>query len=182
MRVVDTIIGSGWIAFWIYWLAAATRTKPGHNRWGRFGALRIGVIVVVIVLVRIGLLRGHPATTDPWLLGIGVVIFAAGLAFAIWARTYLGRNWGMPMTEKEEPELITGGPYRMIRHPIYTGIILGMIGTCIAISLYGLIVVALVGGYFIYSATAEERIMTKRFPDRYPKYVRSSKMLIPVII
>lgn len=181
MRVVDTIIGVGWIAFWIYWLAAATRVKSGRSRWGRFAAVRIALVVLVIVLIRAGPLKHRAATTDPWLLAIGLVLFAAGLSLAIWARLYLGRNWGMPMTEKDDPELVTSGPYRMIRHPIYTGIILAMIGTTIAISPYGLVAVALIGGYFVYSAITEERIMSRRFPSRYPIYVQSSKMLIPYV-
>jgi protein-S-isoprenylcysteine O-methyltransferase Ste14 len=116
------------------------------------------------------------------LQGIGLTVFFLGLALAVWARLYLGRNWGMPMSQKADPELITTGPYHVIRHPIYSGIILALIGTTIATSLYLLVAVVLIGGYFVYSATAEERYMTGRFPDTYPRYKRSSKMLIPFIL
>lgn len=85
----------------------------------------------------------------------------------------------MPMSEKADPELVTTGPYRSVRHPIYSGIILAMIGTAIAVSLYWLIAVALIGAYFIYSAVMEERHMASVFPDAYPKYKRSTKMMIP---
>jgi protein-S-isoprenylcysteine O-methyltransferase Ste14 len=87
----------------------------------------------------------------------------------------------MPMSQKAAPELVTAGPYHSIRHPIYTGIILAMIGTTIAVSLYWLVAAVLIGGYFIFSATVEERSMTERFPDSYPAYKRSTKMLIPFI-
>ena len=63
----------------------------------------------------------------PWLLGTSRAVFVLGLALAVWARVYLGRNWGMPMSAKADPELVTTGPYRRIRHPIYTGVILGMV-------------------------------------------------------
>ena len=88
----------------------------------------------------------------------------------------------MPMSQKTDAELVTNGPYRFIRNPIYSGIILAMIGTTIAVSLYWLIAAVLAGAYFIYSATVEARDMAARFPDTYPEYKRSTKMLIPFIV
>jgi protein-S-isoprenylcysteine O-methyltransferase Ste14 len=76
---------------------------------------------------------------------------------------------------------VTTGPYSTVRHPIYSGIILAMIGTTVAVSLYWLVAVVLLGAYFIYSAVIEERYMAGRFPDAYPKYKQSTKMLIPFI-
>jgi protein-S-isoprenylcysteine O-methyltransferase Ste14 len=95
---------------------------------------------------------------------------------------FLGRNWGLPMTQKADPELVTSGPYRTIRHPIYTGMLLALVGTAVAVSLYWLIAVALLGAYLVYSSLMEERYMAKRFPDSYPDYKRSTKMLIPFIL
>jgi protein-S-isoprenylcysteine O-methyltransferase Ste14 len=85
------------------------------------------------------------------------------------------------MSQKTDPDLITSGPYHLVRHPIYTGILTAGIGTAVALSWVWLIVVAISGAYFIYSATNEERYMTTQFPDAYPAYKRSSKMLIPFI-
>jgi len=85
------------------------------------------------------------------------------------------------MSQKADPELVTTGPYSKIRHPIYSGIILAMIGTTIAVSLYWLVAVALLGAYFAYSAIVEERFMADRFPGSYPEYKRSTNMLIPFI-
>lgn len=182
MHVVDIIILVGWVAFWIFWLAASVGVKAGQTRWARFAGIRVVIILVILLLVRVRALKGHVTTaTDPWLQGIGLAIFILGLALAIWARVYLGRNWGMPMSQKADPELVTTGPYRSIRHPIYSGIILAMIGTTIAVSLYWLVAVVLIGAYFTYSAITEERFMADRFPDSYPEYKRSTKMLIPFI-
>ena len=181
MHVVDVVIFAVWLAFWIYWLAASIGVKAGQTQWTRFAGARVGLILVVLLLVRAGVLKGHSAVSDPWLQGIGLAVFLLGLALAIWARVYLGRNWGMPMSQKADPELVTTGPYRSIRHPIYSGIILAMIGTTMAVSLYWLAAVVLVGAYFAYSATMEERFMAGRFPDSYPEYKRSTKMLIPFI-
>src|SRR6202011_5591919 len=107
---------------------------------------------------------------------VGLIVVVLGLGLAIWARRYLGRNWGMPMTQKLDPELVTTGPYRQVRHPIYTGIILAMVGTAIAVSVYALIPVLVLGAYFAYSARTEERYLAEQFPDSYPPYQRSTKM------
>ena len=182
MHVIDIVIFAGWVAFWIYWLAASIGVKAGQSRWARFAAFRIGVILVILLLLRVRGHKGHATvTTDPWLQGIGLAVFLLGLALAIWARLYLGRNWGMPMSQKVDPELVTTGPYRRVRHPIYSGIILAMIGTTIAVSLYWLAAVVFIGAYFLYSAIVEERLMARLFPDSYPDYKRSTKMLIPFI-
>jgi protein-S-isoprenylcysteine O-methyltransferase Ste14 len=182
MRVVDLVILVGWLAFWIYWLAASADAKAGTTRWGRFAGLRIGIILVVLLLLRLRLAKGHAAVSNPWLWGIGLAHFVLGLALAVWARIYIGRNWGMPMSTKEEPELVTTGPYHAIRHPIYSGMILAMIGTAIAVSWYWVIAVGVLGAYFLYSAVHEERYMTEQFPATYPDYKRSTKMLVPFIL
>jgi len=185
MPVIAIIIGAGWVAFWIYWLAMSFGAKAGQNRWARFAGVRVAAIVIVLLLVR---LRGFSknsstsVTHDAWLEGIGIALWVLGLALAVWARVYLGRNWGMPMSRKQDPELVTTGPYRKVRHPIYSGIILGFIGTAVAVSLYWLIAVAAIGAYFIYSATVEERNMSREFPDTYPPYKKSTKMLIPYVL
>jgi protein-S-isoprenylcysteine O-methyltransferase Ste14 len=183
MHVVDVIILAGWVAFWIFWLAASVGVKAGQTRWARFAGIRVVVILVILLLVRVRALNGHvTVANDPWLQGIGLAVFILGLALAIWARLYLGRNWGMPMSQKADPELVTTGPYRSIRHPIYSGIILAMIGTTIAVSLYWLAAVILLGAYFVYSAIVEERNMAQLFPGSYPQYKRSTKMLVPFIL
>jgi protein-S-isoprenylcysteine O-methyltransferase Ste14 len=179
VRAVDIFISVGWLAFWIYWLVASTGAKAGRGRWTQFAGFRVGIVLVVLLLLRV--LNGHEVTSNPWLLGIGTVIFVLGLALAVWARICIGRNWGMPMSRKHEPELVTSGPYHTIRHPIYAGIILAMAGTTIAVTLYWFIAVAALGVYFSASAVTEERYLTEQFPDAYPEYKHSTKMLIPYV-
>ena len=183
MYVIDTVIFICWVVFWIYWLAASASAKAGRTRWAWFAGVRVVAILIILVLVRLRVFKGHgTVTNDPWLQGVGLAIFLLGLALAVWARVYLGRNWGMPMSEKADPELVTTGPYSTIRHPIYSGIILAMAGTAIAVSPYWLIAVVLLGAYFLYSATREERYMAGIFPDAYPRYKQETKMLIPFIV
>jgi protein-S-isoprenylcysteine O-methyltransferase Ste14 len=181
MKKVEFIFAAGWAAFWLYWLVASFSMRRGRVLWPR--ALRIGAVIVVValVLIRLGVFRDHSLNTDPLRAGLGLVDFAFGLGFAIWARVHIGDNWGTPMTQKEEPELVTSGPYQLVRHPIYSGILFAGVGTAVALSWPWLIAVALAGMYFLYSATVEERYLTEQFPDAYPTYKRSTKMLVPFI-
>ena len=184
MRAVELVFAVGWAAFWIYWIIAAFSTKSakrGRISWARELRVRAVIFVLTLVLIRLGAFRDHGLGTDPWRAGAGLVLFAAGLAFSIWARINIGHNWGGPMSQKNDAELVTSGPYRLVRHPIYSGILVGFIGTALALDWSWLIVVALAGVYFIYSAVAEERNLTKQFPDTYPAYKRSTKMLVPFI-
>ena len=180
MHAVDVAFGVGWLLFWGYWLASASGVKSGRSQWGRFAGFRLLLWVIIFVLARALPFRPH-ANHSPWMAAVGLVLFVMGLGLAIWARINLGRNWGMPMTEKDDPELVTSGPYRWIRNPIYSGLILAMIGTAIGVSVDWLVVVALVGGYFVYSAIMEQRFMAEKFPATYPAYRASTKMLIPFV-
>jgi protein-S-isoprenylcysteine O-methyltransferase Ste14 len=169
-----------WVLFWIYWLVSAAGAKEG-SRTRR--ARPPGLLIAVLALVLLRVFRaGSLAVDDPIPQALGMVLFLAGLGLAVWARVYLGRNWGMPMTQKDEPELVTQGPYRVVRHPIYSGILLAMLGTSLATDLYWLIAVIVLGVYFIYSARVEERLMAASFPVAYPTYRAKTKMLIPFVL
>ena len=182
MRAVELVLALAWGAFWLYWLAAAFSMKRGRIPWSRELGIRVVIVAVVFVLVRVGAFRHQGRNTEAWRAGLGLVLLAVGLAFAIWARVHIGRNWGMPMTQKDQPDLVTSGPYAHVRHPIYAGILLAVVGTAVAIAWIWLIAAALAAAYFIYSATAEERYMAKQFPDTYLAYKLSTKMLIPFLL
>ncbi|MGH8980797.1 MAG: methyltransferase family protein [Acidimicrobiales bacterium] len=181
MHAVEILFAVGWGVFWLYWLIAAFSMKRGHVPWSREIGIRVVIVVIAIALAHAGVFRDRGMNTAAWRAGLGLAIFVGGLAFAVWARLHLGRNWGTPMTRKEEPELVTSGPYRLVRHPIYSGILVAGIGTAVALIWLWLLAVLLVGAYFVYSATVEERYMTERFPDSYPGYKRSTKMLVPFV-
>ena len=181
LRGVELVFAVGWGVFWLYWLVAASSMKKGRVLWSRELGIRAVIAVVVILLIRLGAFRHHGLNTEPWRAGLGLVTFALGLGFAIWARVHIGRNWGTPMTQKDEPELVTSGPYHLVRHPIYSGILVAGLGTAVALSWLWLTAVVLAGVYFVYSATVEEGYMTEQFPDTYPAYKRSTKMLVPFV-
>ena len=156
LRTVVLIL---WGLFWLYWLVAAVGAKQGV-RTRRFRAP--GLLAIVGIVLTRAFNTQTLAVHGVILQVVGMVVFVSGLGLAVWARIYLGRNWGMPMTKKEEPELVTSGPYRYVRHPIYSGLLLAVLGTALATNLYWLIALVVVGAYFIYSATVEERLMTAR--------------------
>jgi protein-S-isoprenylcysteine O-methyltransferase Ste14 len=181
MHAVELVFAIGWGAFWIYWIAAAFSMKRGRVPLARELRIRVVIAVCVIILLRFGAFRGGDLNTNPWRAGFGLVLFAFGLGFAIWARRHIGRNWGTPMSQKDDPELVTSGPYHLVRHPIYSGILLAGVGTAVALSWMWLVAAMLAGVYFVYSATVEERYLTEQFPDTYPVYRHSTKMLVPLI-
>jgi protein-S-isoprenylcysteine O-methyltransferase Ste14 len=180
MNALKTAIAIAWVIFWIYWLASAIGVKEGRTSRRRIPLNGLSALAVLLLLrvFRGGSLAVH----SPVLGAIGAVVFAAGIALAIWARVHLGHNWGMPMTQKAEPELVTSGPYRYVRHPIYSGLLAGLLGTALATNLIGLIIVVILGGYFYYSASVEEKNLTATFPTAYPAYRTNTKMLIPFVL
>jgi protein-S-isoprenylcysteine O-methyltransferase Ste14 len=113
---------------------------------------------------------------------IGALLVGLGIAFAIAARIYIGRNWGMPMSRKENPELVTGGPYAFVRDPIYTGVLTALLGSVIGYGLVWLPILLLSVPYFIYSARREEALMCEQFPAQYPAYMQRTKMLLPFVL
>jgi protein-S-isoprenylcysteine O-methyltransferase Ste14 len=180
MRTLQTAIGSAWIVFWIYWLVAAVGAKAARGGT-RHVPLRGSPALAIVLLFSV--FRGGSLSVHSPVLGvIGVVVFASGIALAIWARVHLGRNWGMPTTQKADPELVTSGPYRFVRHPIYSGLLTGVLGTALATNVVGLLVVGVLGAYFYYAASVEEKNLTATFPTAYPEYRARTKMLIPFIV
>jgi protein-S-isoprenylcysteine O-methyltransferase Ste14 len=180
MHALKTAIAIAWIAFWAYWLASAFGVKEGRADRRRIPLNGLSALAVILLLrVFHG---GSLAVHSPVLGAIGAVVFASGIALAIWARVQLGRNWGMPMTQKDEPDLVTSGPYRFVRHPIYSGLLAAVLGTALTTDLIGMVIVAILGGYFYYSASVEEKNLTATFPTAYPAYRRRTKMLIPLIL
>jgi protein-S-isoprenylcysteine O-methyltransferase Ste14 len=180
MHALKVAVIIAWILFWVYWLVSAFGVKEGRASRRRI-PLNSVTALAVILLLRV-FRSGGLAVHSPVLGAIGAVVFAAGVALAVWARVHLGRNWGMPMTQKDEPELITSGPYRLVRHPIYSGLLAAVLGTALVSNLLGLIIVAILGCYFYYCASVEERNLTATFPTAYPAYRASTKMLVPFVL
>lgn len=180
MTALATSIGVVWAVFWVSWIAVGFTAKRSVRA---VVDVRPRLLIVVAIVVLRVAVHPHGLVVHSIVMQvIGTALFVAGLAFAIWARVHIGRNWGMPMTEKKDGELVTSGPYRLVRNPIYSGVLLAGIGTAIALDLYVLVLVLLIGAYFIYSAKVEEGTMERMFPDVYPAYRDRTKMLIPYLL
>lgn len=187
--IYDTIIAIVWPLFWLYWfISAISAKKSGRYGRGYFGWTRIFIYLGAFIAVRLSNDHGNSwsyRSLMPHSLAVetfGFLLFVSGLLFAVWARLHIGRNWGMPMSQKAEPELVTSGPYALVRHPIYTGILTAIVGTALVISLYWLIIFVLAASYFIFSATKEEVYLVHAFPKTYPDYKRKTKMLLPYLL
>jgi len=180
MQSLKIAVSCAWLVFWIYWLASATTSKESVS--GGWRPRLAGVSAIGVILIA-GVLRDPSlAVHNAILAAIGAVLFVCGIALAVWARLHLGRNWGMPMTQRAEPELVTSGPYRFVRHQIYSGLLIAMLGTALVNNLIGLIVVAVLIAYFYYCGTVEERNLASTFPKAYPEYRSKTKMLIPFLL
>jgi protein-S-isoprenylcysteine O-methyltransferase Ste14 len=182
-----SIIAGLWLLFVVYWAVAAVGAKRNaSSRLWRGGiGLRLVLILLIATVLRSPSLRDFLAEAQRsashsdifgW---TGVALCVLGFGLAISARWYLGSNWGMPMSRKEQPELVTRGPYAFIRHPIYTGLILAMLGSAIGVNISWALMLVPVGAYFIYSARREEAVMLQQFPEQYAAYMARTGMLAP---
>jgi protein-S-isoprenylcysteine O-methyltransferase Ste14 len=181
------IIAGLWLLFVAYWAVAAVGAKrsTGGRRWRREIGPRLVVILLIVAVAQCGTLRQllvetQRSASHSSILGwTGVALCLFGFTLAINARRHLGRNWGLPMSRKEQPELVTSGPYAFIRHPIYTGLILAMLGSAIGVNVFWALLLVPVGAYFIYSARREETVMLQLFPEQYAAYTARTGMLAP---
>jgi protein-S-isoprenylcysteine O-methyltransferase Ste14 len=186
--MTGSLFAALWLIFVAYWAVMGVGAKKNIGaRWRTEVGLRVGIVVLIVLALRLPVFRqalrnAHAYAASASMGVIGVALCALGIGLAIWARAYLGRNWGMPMSRKENPELVTSGPYAYVRHPIYTGMLIAMLGSAIGESPFWSLPLALFGLYFLYSARKEEQLMIEQFPEQYPAYMARTKMLVPFLL
>ena len=180
-----------WLIFMGYWVVTAFGVKKDVQRprlvWVEI-LIRIAFVVAVIAVFNSPYMNGvwrsaqrySPQGNSPQTY-IGLTLCAAGIAFAIWARVHIGRNWSPVPAMKEEHELVTSGPYRYARHPIYTGLLLAMFGTGLVAGLYWYVLFVIFLIMFLIRVRIEEGYMMKLFPTQYPEYRKRVKALIPFV-
>jgi protein-S-isoprenylcysteine O-methyltransferase Ste14 len=158
------------------------RTESRASRLSRSLPILLAIFLLVPRTMRGWLGRDWALPT--WtLFGVGVALVAAGLVFTVWARRALGANWSARVTIKESHEIVRAGPYRWIRHPIYTGILLAFLGCAIARPEWrGVVAVALVVVSYWRKLRLEERWLSETFGARYAEYRRTTWALIPFLI
>lgn len=174
MLSIDTqhLIIDTWLVYTVVWFTAGLTTKRRNKSVKRRLRLPFGLIIFAVIFLTYGQidrtwlgLRLLPSAS--WLVLPGIVLTFAGMALALWARVHLGRNWGLPATMRVGHELVTSGPYAYIRHPIYWGVDVALVGTALAI---GNVVVFLIAAVFIvrfwWAARVENGLLVRQFGEQ----------------
>jgi len=184
--VYQNLISTLWLLWLAIWTLFAFRTKRVvrvENLASRLshlvplgigaGLLSSGSFAGPLMATRI-----YPPTDRTF--WFGAVLVALGLSFAIWARVHLAGNWSGTVTLKQGHDLIRSGPYRLTRHPIYTGILLAVLGSAIALAEWrGIVALALIALAFLRKIDIEEGFLTARFGEAYTRYRAEVPALIP---
>ncbi|MGO1076737.1 methyltransferase family protein [Inquilinus sp. CA228] len=177
-----------WVAWWIYWHLAAFGTKPTRRTESVASRLShiLPLVLAVVLFIRPGM--AGPALGAPILAYqpgfdiAGALLVAAGLGFAVWARLHLAGNWSGTVTLKQDHELVRSGPYALVRHPIYTGLLLAAVGTVVAIDRWSAVLaLALMAAAFLRKIVIEERFMADAFGPAYAAYSRATARLVPFL-
>lgn len=185
MSAPGQIIEASWIALGLYWAYSARDVKNAViNESTSLRVFRFGMLVLVFALfanwLKVPLLETRFISLTLPVLWCGAALTVAGIALAIWARWRLGRNWSDKVVIKEDHELIRSGPYRFLRHPIYTGALLGIAGTALAIGEWRgvLAFVALSANYFV-KAKREEALLAAQFGEDFTEHKGHTGFFLP---
>ena len=188
-QAIRVTIEAAWIAFLAYWFIMAFRVKRTVKRQGLGGRVRhllLGAVAFMLLFddrIPWGPLatRFIPAVWT-WAF-LGAALTWAGVGLAIWARTILGGNWSALVTVKQNHTLIRSGPYSVVRHPIYSGLLLAGLGTALAVGeVRGLLAVALALFVWLDKSRTEERFMIEQFGREYEEYRQHTRALVPFIL
>ena len=178
-----------WAVWEIYWGVSSRSVKRAASKEPlatRIPVL-IGLVLGFVLLLTPGWLgsffgqRFLPENDILYFAGLAVLVF--GVYWAFWARHTLGSNWSGRVTIKEDHELITVGPYKFVRHPIYTGVLFSYAGTTLAFGQVGnLFAIAVMLTVFAHKIRLEERVLDQHFGAKYAEYRRGTKALIPLVL
>ena len=179
-----------WLTWLVYWLISASRVKATAREESiTSGAAHLVPMTIALLLLMLpssfpwGLLGERMLPDGSATRWIGAAFVAAGLAFTVWARVHLGTNWSGTVTVKSDHELIRSGPYRFVRHPIYSGALLAVAGSSIARGEWrGLLAVLILFAALWRKLQHEERWMGEAFGEDYAKYRSEVSALIPFVI
>jgi protein-S-isoprenylcysteine O-methyltransferase Ste14 len=188
LELAGRFIAVCWVVFIVVWFIAAWFAKRTVERSASWGRWMVWVVAILLVGTRSGWLPFTGRVTlwraTPALGIVAAAVTAAGLSVALWARASLGTNWSGAVVLKEHHELIDRGPYAFVRHPIYTGVLLMVLGP---VTLSGtradvVMFATMLAGLFV-KARREERLLTTHFPEVYRRYcMRVRARLIPFVL
>ena len=175
-----------WLVLLVYWAIGAVqarRTAVKEPLTSRLFLLIVMVAAYSLLFserLNLGVLGLRFLPYQPAVRAFGIVLTYLGVAFAIWARFHLGRNWSARITLKVGHELIRSGPYRYIRHPIYSGILLAATGTALAEGRWRAVLgVSLILLGYIFKARKEERLLAGQVGENFDEHRKRTGMLLP---
>jgi protein-S-isoprenylcysteine O-methyltransferase Ste14 len=177
-----------WLAYWAWSAHGVKRATRVESALSRFGKYWLPIIVAVLLLQPLQIFSGtlldaYFVPSLLWIVWLGLLLTIAGLLFACWARAILGRNWSGVVQLKQDHELVEAGPYRHVRHPIYSGLLLAFLGTALMIGQWhALLALAIIATSFWRKLRLEERWLGEYFGDAYADYMRRVKALVPGIL
>ncbi len=180
-----------WLAWIITWFVFAHNVKENVRRESPIPRLlNVALLIVAAALfwaprlpVPVLMRRFLPGSQWQLWAGVGAILTLAGLLFTVWARIHLGRNWSGVITIKADHELITTGPYGLVRHPIYSGLELAFIGTALALGQWrGVLAAVLAFIAILHRVVVEDRWMRGEFGEAYDAYARRVRALVPGLL
>lgn len=184
---VLSINGCAWLVWFVYWLIAGRFVKATKSSEGTLDRMRhLLPLVIGFYLIFHGGHRGYllgPLQASQSLRWTGMTLTIAGLLFSVWGRIHLGGNWSGFITLKEGHELVRSGPYRYVRHPVYTGLIVAAIGSAlVAATGDALVGSAIIAVSIVFKLRREEVLLTTVFGDQYREFQREVPALVPFLI
>jgi|ERR1017187_2282594 protein-S-isoprenylcysteine O-methyltransferase Ste14 len=184
--LIPLMMWTGWALYWValsFNVRVAARRESLPSRLVHVGLLAVAVLLLWGPRVSLPILGESFLSTVAWPFWIGSTLTAAGLLFAVWARSYLGQNWSSTVTIKEGHEFVTGGPYALVRHPIYLGFLIAFVGSALALSEWrDMLAVAIAFWAFWRKLRLEERCMRQQFGETYQTYCRRVAALLPFVL
>jgi len=183
-----TLTSALWLAWLVYWWIAGLsahavrRREPVSSRLSHILPLLAGIALFTWPRLAPAWLSERALPRTALVYWIGVALLLAGLAVSIWARRHLAGWWSSMVTLKQDHRLIRSGPYRWARHPIYSGLLLGLLGTTIAQGEWrGFVALALIAAGFLRKIAVEERFLRHAFPQDYERYRLEVSALVPFV-
>jgi protein-S-isoprenylcysteine O-methyltransferase Ste14 len=176
----------GWFALWramAFRVKAAAECESVPSRLSHLVPLLFAGYLLAAPEVPIPLFNERFVPLAIWPAALGAALTFAGLVFCVWARFVLADNWSDFVQLKRDHELIVDGPYRWVRHPIYTGLLLMFAGTALAVGEWrGVLAVAIAAASFWRKLRLEESVMRRQFGDAYARYAERVPALIPFVL
>ncbi len=175
-----------WAAWIFYWFVSSlnvrrtVRREPTFRRWSTIAIMITAAVLLGYTGLQLGILQHRFVPDNDEIRAVGLLLTMAGLGIAVWARVHLGQFWSARVTLKEGHELIQSGPYSLVRHPIYSGILIAVFGTALFIGEWR----ALLGVFLIWlghtqKARREEKLLSEQFGEVFARYRQRTGALLP---